>query len=43
MGRWKHAAACHQESSLEGEGDYFEDDHVLATLLALTATDHVVV
>ncbi|KAF9474504.1 hypothetical protein BDN70DRAFT_815591 [Pholiota conissans] len=32
---WKHAAACHQESNLPGECDYFENDHVLATLLPL--------
>jgi hypothetical protein len=30
-----HAAACHHDSSLEGEGHCYEADVVLATLMAL--------
>ena len=26
--RWKHAAACHHDSTLQGEGDYYETDAV---------------
>lgn len=26
--RWKHAATCHRESRLEGEGDIFLEDDV---------------
>ncbi|KAF9523008.1 hypothetical protein CPB83DRAFT_776171, partial [Crepidotus variabilis] len=32
---WKHAAACHQDSWLEGETDYFEQDTIYSTFLAL--------
>ena len=28
MCRWKHAATCHQGSTVDGEGDVFVDDHV---------------
>ncbi|KIM37444.1 hypothetical protein M413DRAFT_423271 [Hebeloma cylindrosporum] len=38
---WKHAAACHHESTLEGEGDYYETDAVLAKLAALLETEGV--
>jgi len=33
--RWKHAAACHHDSTLEGEGDYYETDAVWAKLMTL--------
>ena len=26
--RWKHAASCHQGSTLDGECDVFVEDHV---------------
>jgi hypothetical protein len=35
--RWKHAAACHQDSTLPGEGEYYETDDVLIKLLSLTS------
>ncbi|KAF8063570.1 hypothetical protein FPV67DRAFT_1783032 [Lyophyllum atratum] len=28
VGRWKHAALCHQASTLDGEGDVYEEDAV---------------
>ncbi|PPQ90493.1 hypothetical protein CVT25_014776 [Psilocybe cyanescens] len=37
--RWKHAATCHQDSVLEGEGDYYEEDDILSTILSLTPGD----
>ncbi|KAF8955898.1 hypothetical protein BDZ97DRAFT_1672758, partial [Flammula alnicola] len=36
---WKHAAACHQDSALKGEDDYYENDLVLSKLLALKTED----
>ena len=33
--RWKHAAACHQDSTLPGESEYYETDDVLTKLLSL--------
>ncbi|KAF8970983.1 hypothetical protein BDZ97DRAFT_1411822 [Flammula alnicola] len=39
MRRWKHAAACHQDSALKGEDDYYENDLVLSKLLALKTED----
>jgi len=33
--RWKHAASCHQATSLPGETDYYEEDDVLAHMLTL--------
>ncbi|KAF5319688.1 hypothetical protein D9619_008882 [Psilocybe cf. subviscida] len=32
---WKHAASCHQESSLSGEYDYYEDDEIYKKLSSL--------
>jgi hypothetical protein len=37
--RWKHAATCHHDSTLEGEGDYFEQDDVYAKLITLEQPD----
>ena len=33
--RWKHAASCHQGSTISGEGDVYEDDFVFQKLLEL--------
>lgn len=30
--RWKHAAACHHDSTIEGEGDYYEHDDIYTKL-----------
>jgi len=32
--RWKHAALCHHDSILDGEGDYFEHDDIYNGLIA---------
>ncbi|KAF9039346.1 hypothetical protein BJ165DRAFT_1613970 [Panaeolus papilionaceus] len=32
---WKHAASCHHDSRIPGEGDFYEDDYVLKKLMAL--------
>ncbi|KAF8808952.1 hypothetical protein BYT27DRAFT_7232550 [Phlegmacium glaucopus] len=32
---WKHAAACHQDSTLHEEGEYYETDDVLMKLISL--------
>ena len=33
MHRWKHAAACHHGSTIEGECDVFVEDAVYAALV----------
>ena len=35
--RWKHAAACHQGSTIAGEGDAFVEDKVYAAVCAIGA------
>jgi len=37
--RWKHAATCHHDSTLRGEGDYFEQDDVYNKLLSFEQLD----
>ncbi|KDR72780.1 hypothetical protein GALMADRAFT_281058 [Galerina marginata CBS 339.88] len=32
---WKHAAACHHGTTLEGEGDYYEEDYILTKISSL--------
>ncbi|EGO23080.1 hypothetical protein SERLADRAFT_362390 [Serpula lacrymans var. lacrymans S7.9] len=34
---WKHAAICHQGSTLPGEGDYYLEDHTYHRLMQLDA------
>ncbi|PPQ70343.1 hypothetical protein CVT24_013004 [Panaeolus cyanescens] len=35
---WKHAASCHHDSRISGEGDFYEVDHVLQKLMNLKAS-----
>ena len=35
--RWKHAATCHQGSTIEGEGDVFVEDKVYDVVCGMGA------
>ena len=35
---WKHAAACHKGSNIEGEGDWYIEDEVSVQVRAATGT-----
>ncbi|RDB22396.1 hypothetical protein Hypma_010503 [Hypsizygus marmoreus] len=36
---WKHAAVCHQNSTIEDEGEVYEKDEVYERLVSLVQTD----